>query len=158
MSAHGQNPYRRPSHTDFTNGWFGWSWSKSSNTSTFTGVTIWNRSGLSEMVCRVIGCMSCSGDGLGRGLACSVHSAVVSVCSLSGSQTLYLWYFGLIPYTSIPGGIAGGFPVLRTSAPFAFVLVSTTRGRAPFVVEPVAHLGLFPCLRLVRAGVFDPVG
>ena len=74
--AHGQNPSRRPLHTEAMNGWLGCVESNNSKRSTLIGVMMSNRVGLCMMVSEVTG-LSCSLAGInGNGVVSTVQLAV----------------------------------------------------------------------------------
>ena len=71
--------------------------SKLSKISTLTGVMISNRLGCFLIVSVTMGSESWMDSGRGKGVAISVHSAVVTDRLPLGFHMLYLRYFGRIP-------------------------------------------------------------
>lgn len=86
--AQGKNPSQKPMHKDDTNLRFGCVANTFSKALTFIGVTILNNSGLCSTVLTAGLLSQAKAGGLGRGGACSLHSAVVAVNSELGSQRL----------------------------------------------------------------------
>ena len=149
VSAHGQKPSCKPQHTDSTNAQLGCSLRWASNTATFIGVIILNRSGLCCIVFITVGFASSCSGGDSRGHAVCVQSADESVKMLSSHHKLCCRYFGR-------NWCSASFLLTARSLPMSSLLALLTgmlvmaispSGGTPIwcVVPPTDLIRLFTC-------------